>query len=141
MSIQAVLLPLFVHVALVFALWAALALLRFRAFGSRAVRPQEIALGERRWPARATQVGNAFANQFELPVLFYVLTILAILTRHADLLFVVLAWLFVLTRLGHAFIHVTRNHVPSRGAVYGTGALVLLLMWIIFAVRILFPIR
>jgi hypothetical protein len=139
MSIQAVLLPLFVHVALVFALWAGMAALRGRAF-TGGVRYDDIALGERKWPPRATQVGNAFANQFELPVLFYVLTILAILTRHADLLFVVMAWLFVLTRLGHAFIHVTSNHVPSRGAVYGIGALLLAIMWIIFAVRVLFAI-
>ena len=42
------------------------------------------------------QVGYSFQNQFELPVLFYVLTILAIITKHADILFVVMAWIFVL---------------------------------------------
>lgn len=139
MTIQAVLLPLFVHVALVFALWAAMAVLRARAFGT-GVRYDEIALGERNWPARATQVGNAFGNQFELPVLFYVLTILAILTRHADLLFVVMAWIFVLTRVAHAFVHVTSNHVPSRGAIYGIGAIILAIMWIVFAIRILLAV-
>ena len=57
---------------------------------------------EPNWPARANQVANAFSNQFELPVLFYVLTILAIATRHADILFVTLAWLFVVFRIGQA---------------------------------------
>ena len=61
------------------------------------------------------QVGNSLTNQFELPVLFYVLTILAIITKHADFLFVVMAWIFVLTRLAHAYIHVTSNNVrPAR---------------------------
>ena len=40
-------------------------------------------------------VGNAWLNQFEVPVLFYVLTILALITKQADLLFVMMAWIFV----------------------------------------------
>ena len=80
---------------------------------------------------------DAFSNQFELPVLFYVLTILAIVTRHADVLFVVMAWIFVAFRILQAWVHVTGNNVRFRGAFYGMGALVLLAMWIIFIVRIL----
>jgi hypothetical protein len=66
-----------------------------------------------------------------------VLTILAVITHKADLLFVVLAWVFVLARLAHAYVHVTSNIVPVRGPVFGLGLFVLLIMWIIFAVRIL----
>ena len=88
------------------------------------------------WPRRATQFGYAFANQFELPVLFYVLTILVIITRHADLLFVLLAWIFVLMRILQAAVHVTNNNVRMRGAYYGVGALILFIMWIIYMVRI-----
>ena len=51
------------------------------------------------WPARNRQIHNAFLNQLETPVLFYVLTILAWMTRHADYLFVVLAWIYVLDAL------------------------------------------
>jgi len=103
----------------------------------REVRWQDIALGEPRWSPTAMQRGNAYRNQFELPVLFYVLMILLIVTRHADVLMVVLAWIFVLSRLMHAFVHVTSNYVPWRGMIFGVGALVLLVMWVIFAVRIL----
>jgi hypothetical protein len=76
----------------------------------------------------------------ELPVLFYVLTILAWITRHADLLFVVLAWIFVAARLVHAYIHVTDNNVNRRGPAFGLGALVLSIMWLIFMIRILLGI-
>ena len=41
----------------------------------------------------------------------------SIITRHADLLFVTLAWMFVLLRLVHAGIHVTDNDLRRRGAV------------------------
>jgi hypothetical protein len=137
MSVQAVLLPLFVQVTLTFVLGFWMAYLRTSAITRGEVRMRDIALREPNWPPRATQVGNAFHNQLELPVLFYVLTILAWITRHADLIFVVMAWIFVVLRLVQAFIHVTDNDVRRRGATYGVGAIVLALMWVIFVVRIL----
>jgi hypothetical protein len=52
-------------------------------------------------------------------------------------LFVVMAWIYVLLRIAHAYVHVTDNYVPRRGAVYIASVLVLALMWAIFIVRIL----
>ena len=140
MSIQAVLLPLFVEVVLTFVLLYWMAYQRTSALQAGEIEPRNIALREPNWPQRMTQVSNAFQNQLELPVLFYVLTILAWITRHADLLFVVLAWIFVLSRLVHAYIHVTSNDVRRRGAAYGVSALVLTIMWAIFMIRILLGI-
>jgi len=137
MSIQAVLLPLFVQVALTFVLMFWMGHARVTAIKGGEVKIRDIALGQQVWPERETQLGNCFHNQLQLPVLFYVLAALALITRKADLLFVVLSWLFVLLRLGHAWIHVTSNHVPTRFYWYLAGALVLLVMWIIFAVQIL----
>ncbi len=70
-------------------------------------------------------------------MLFYVLTILAIATRHADFLFVAMAWVFVVTRLIHAYIHTGTNYVPHRFNAFAAGVIVLLLMWVIFAVRLI----
>ena len=137
MSVQTVLAPLFVEVALTFVLLIRTALMRRDDIRSGAVATSRIALGEPNWPPPTTQFGNSFRNQFELPVLFYVLTVLAIVTRHADLLFVVMAWLFALLRIVHATIHTTNNIVLRRGMVYGVGAMVLILMWAIFAARML----
>jgi hypothetical protein len=137
MSIQAVLLPLFVQVVLTFALFSWMAYHRVTVIRRREVHPRDIALRQPNWPARVTQIANAAHNQLETPVLFYVLTILAIITRHADLLFVVLAWIFVVLRLAHAYVHVTTNRLARRGAVFGLCLLVLMLMWLIFIVRIL----
>ncbi len=126
MSLQAVLLPLFVEVILTFGLLFWMAPLRVRDFSSGDVRPQDIALREPNWPQRTTQVANAFSNQFELPVLFYVLTILAYFTHHAGTRVCwFLAWVFVVFRLLHAYVHVTSNVVRLRGPLYGVSALVL----------------
>ncbi len=137
MSIRAILLPLFVEVALTLGLLLWLAVLRRNDLAGGEVKPSQIALRERHWPKRTLQVGNSFSNQFEVPLLFYLLTVLAIVTRHADLLFVVLAWIFVLTRLAHAYVHTTSNRVRLRGAIYGVGVFVLIVMWTMFIVRIL----
>ena len=137
MSIQAILLPLFVEVTLTLLLLLWLAVLRRNDFTSGAVQPSQIALREPNWPVHTQQVAYCFSNQFELPVLFYVLTILEIITRHADFIFVVLAWIFVVMRLGQAYVHTTSNVVLHRGTFYVVGALVLIAMWVIFMVRIL----
>jgi hypothetical protein len=137
MSIQFILLPLFVQVVLTFALGFWLAGLRAPAVRRGEIKPRDIALREPNWPKHMLQVGNSYQNQFEVPVLFYLLTVLAIVTKQADLLFVVLAWVFVLSRVAHATVHVTSNHLGRRGAWFGIGALVLAIMWLIFIVRIL----
>jgi hypothetical protein len=65
---------------------------------------------------------------------------LALIVRKTDLLFVVMSWIFVALRIAHAGIHITTNRVPRRFMVYAAGVLILMAMWIIFAVRILFAI-
>jgi len=137
MPIQFILLPLFVEVILTFGLLFWLAPLRRRAFTSGQVRESDIALGQMAWPTRTQQIANCFNNQFQLPILFYVLTILSIITRHADMIFLVLAWIFVLSRLAHAYVHTTSNRVLLRGGLYGFGAFALAIAWLIFIVRIL----
>ena len=137
MSIRFVLLPLFVEVLLTFAVMFGMMYFRTSTLRRGETRLADISLREPNWPRRATQFGYAFANQFELPVLFYILTILVIITRHADLLFVLLAWIFVLMRVLQAVVHVTNNNVRMRGAYYGVGALILFIMWIIYIVRII----
>ena len=137
MSIRFVLLPLFVEVLLTFGVMFGMMYFRTSTLRRGETRLQDISLREPNWPKRATQFGYAFANQFELPVLFYVLTILVIITRHADLLFVLLAWIFVLMRVLQTVVHVTNNNVRMRGAYYGVGALILFIMWIIYIVRII----
>lgn len=137
MTIQMVLAPLFVQVALTFAMlfWMGFARTSSVARGETKIR--DIALGQSTWPDRPQQISNSYDSQFQIPLLFYVLVILAWITRHADLIFVVMAWLFVLLRIAHAYVHTTSNHVPTRFRIFAAGVFVLLLMWIIFAVRIL----
>jgi hypothetical protein len=137
MTIQEVLLPLFAEVILTFLLLFWLAPLRARDFSTGVTRPENISLREPNWSKRSLQVGYSYSNQFELPVLFYVLTILAWVTRHADLIFVVLAWIFVIFRYLQAYVHVTSNRVRLRGSFFIVSAIVLAVMWVIYIVEML----
>jgi hypothetical protein len=137
MSVQSVLLPVFVMIGLTFALLIGMVGARRSALVSRETRIKDIALGQPNWPEHATQIGNCYRNQFELPVLFYVLIAIALPIRHADLIIVVLSWVFVIARLIHAGVFVSSNNLGRRSMAWLVGALVLLVMWVYFALRIL----
>ncbi|MFO1148765.1 MAG: MAPEG family protein [Alsobacter sp.] len=136
MSIAAVLLPVFVQVTLIFVLMVRMGRARVAAVRRGEAKLGSIALGEPNWPADVMKTANAFNNQFQLPVLFMLLVAFAWATRKADLLFVLMSWAFVLSRVAHAFIHVTSNVVLTRFRLYVAGGLVLMAMWAIFAARI-----
>jgi hypothetical protein len=132
-----VLLPVFVLIGLAFALLLWMAGARREALVGGQTKIRDIALGQANWPTRATQIGNCYRNQFELPLLFYLLIALALPLRHADLVIVVLSWVFVVTRFAHAGIFVNSNDLGRRSMAWFAGVLVLLAMWIYFALKIL----
>jgi hypothetical protein len=118
MMIRGILIPLFVQVALTFVLlfWSGL-------------RGAD-------WRSAAAEPHASFRSQFELPVLFYVLVALLIIARHADLVFLLLAWVFVVLRIIDAGVFVTNAAGTGRG-VFLASAVVLVVMWALFAVEVL----
>jgi hypothetical protein len=95
----------------------------------------DIALSRDPWPEAEKKVSNAFDNQFQLPVLFYVAAGLAL---YLGPLWIeaALAWLFVLSRIAHAVIFATRNRVYHRFFAYTFGYGVLVVFWIDLIVRL-----
>jgi hypothetical protein len=135
--IRAILLPLFIQVLLTFVMLGLTGYLRRASVRSGGTKVKDIALGQPNWPEDVIKIGNSYNNQFQLPVLFYLVVTLACLLRKADLLLVIMSWAFVATRVCHAYIHVTSNHVGRRFIAFVAGFAVLVAMWMIFAVRIL----
>jgi hypothetical protein len=123
-----ILYPVFVQVLLTFVVYGLLAVARGRAIAAmdRGSRGAELALGRVVWPPDAANQ----RNQFELPVLFYAVVAFALLTKGVDFLLLLLAWLFVLSRLAHAAIHVGPNRVRWRSPVFALGLLILAGMWL-----------
>src|SRR3990170_9105655 len=107
MSIQAILMPMLVQVGLTFVLLFWMGALRARALRLGQVDAHQVRLREPHWPPRVTQIANAFHNQLELPMLFYIVVLLALITETLDVVLLVLSWMFVLSRLVHAHVPVT----------------------------------
>ena len=130
MSIQAIVYPILAQVALTIALFAVLAQRKSKALRLGEVNEARRALHEDAWPDYVLQVNNCIRNQFEIPILFYVVCLIYITLDAIGLLPVIMACGFVLSRFIHAYIHVTNNHVPTRRRLFSFGVVMVLAMLI-----------
>lgn len=137
MTVTDFLMPVFVQVLLIFLLLARMGRERLGSLASGEVKADDVLLTDTNYTPRARQFSNCFRNQFELPMLFFVLIAFIMITRVGDILLLALAWTFVLLRYAHAYIHTTSNDLNWRFRAYGAGVIVLIVMWVIFATKIL----
>ncbi|MFD1330484.1 MAPEG family protein [Methylopila musalis] len=137
MSVAAILSPVFALVALAFGLLVWMGVARWGAVRAGEVRSTGGSTRAIQWPKRAQAVSDAFHNQLELPQLFYLLVVLALITRAADLVFVLLSWLFVASRYAHAVVHTGSNEVRLRFPLFLAGVVILAVLWLTFALRVL----
>ncbi|APO73700.1 MAPEG domain-containing protein [Rhizobium etli 8C-3] len=120
--------PIIAHVALVYGLYMLLSLRRRKAVEVGNVNLSDFR-ENRSEPPESLFVKNSIANQFELPVLFYVCCILLYITEADNIAALVLAWIFVALRYAHAFVHVTSNRMRFRSPLFAAGYVVLGAMW------------
>jgi len=130
--------PVLIQILLTFIVLLATGRARIAAIRDKRVRMTDIAVTSDAWPDDVRKFSNNYVNQYETPVLFYVLVGIAIYLRANDTLMVVLAWSFVATRIVHAFIHTGANDVPNRFRVFLAGATILMVMWLLIVIRLVF---
>ena len=123
-----ILLPVLVQVLLTLLVYVALAVAKARALRAGLVDLDRRALHDDAWPESVIKINNDVRNQFEVPVLFYVLTIILWQLNETGPLVQFLAWSFVGSRIVHAYIHVGSNYVPARRKVFMFGWAVVLVM-------------
>jgi hypothetical protein len=136
MSVQNVLLPVFAQATLTFFLMIWMARARFASVREGKTKISELKRDWSKWSEKPTQLAAAFHNQFQLPVLFYIAVIIAVITTQADLVFVVLSWLFVVMRVIHAYIHTGNNDLMTRFRAFLVGALILMVMWLYLLLKL-----
>lgn len=88
-------------------------------------------------PAHINSSSNNLKNLFELPVLFYALCLILLLTQRVDETYLYAAWAYVGLRIIHSAIHCTVNIVMWRFIVYALSSLVLWLMIFRLALQML----
>ncbi|MFN3671657.1 MAG: MAPEG family protein [Bosea sp. (in: a-proteobacteria)] len=109
---------------------------RRRALVGKEVRMADVAVSTERYPQDARLAAANFSNQFETPVLFFALIMIAMEVGATGFLMTLLAWAFVATRVAHTLIHTGSNDLRLRASVFGVGVLMLLVMWILVVVSI-----
>ncbi|HEV8109051.1 MAG TPA: MAPEG family protein, partial [Burkholderiales bacterium] len=89
-----------------------------------------------RVPGAVSLPNRNFMNLLELPMLFYVVCIALYVTLSVDAYAVALAWLYFALRVAHSVVHLTYNNVFHRLGVYAASAVVLVMLWVRFAVEL-----
>ena len=121
-------------VALIFAVWFVMFVQRYRHIKETPPTRDDMATSAAatRYFEPVEMPGNNLRNLFEMPVLYFALVPLLMLTRQVDVAQIVLAWLFVVARAGHSFVHIGPKMVKLRLVAYLASSVVLLAMWIGF---------
>ena len=101
------------------------------------IAAESIAVDRSAYPLKARLLSNNFDNQFQLPVLFYVVALLALWSTGTNWPEVIFAWLFVILRYAHAAVHVTTNRLHLRFALYTAGLVALIVLWLLVILRLL----
>ena len=125
--------PVLAQIFLTLIMFIMLGVRKAKAVKAGEVNRKQAALNNREWTEDVIKVSNNIANQFEVPVLFYVLCLVLYNINAVGMLAIVLAWLFTLSRYAHAYVHIGSNYVPMRLRLFLLGCLVVIAMLILVA--------
>lgn len=131
MSSNPLLTAMIVHVAWLAFLYVALTVVRAPAVWGIGRRID----GTNPWSSYEPRISANLRNQFEWPVLFYVVCLLLLMEptamhpAHESL-----AWLFVIGRLLHGGVQILTFNVRLRGIVFTINFLAVLAMWALLLV-------
>jgi hypothetical protein len=78
-------------------------------------------------------------NHFQLPPLFLITCLAGLHIAVNPQIFAVLAWVFVVSRLIHSYIHLGSNNILARAGAYGLGLTVVMIMWVILVWQVAVP--
>jgi hypothetical protein len=118
--------PVIIQILLTLWLYIYLGIAKSKALKLGEVDEERRSLHNDAWPDSVLQVNNCIRNQFEVPVLFYVLIGIIWSIQAVNVYVHVAAWVFVLTRIGHAIIHTGSNYVPIRRKLFMAGCFILI---------------
>jgi hypothetical protein len=86
-------------------------------------------------PGHVSIPNRSYMNLLELPMLFYVGSLMFFVSGKVDAIVLGIAWLYVALRLVHSAIHLTYNNVMHRLIPFAVSNVVLLVYWALFFLR------
>ena len=128
MSAEMIFLPVLVQIILTLIVYIVLGQSKEKALERGDVDLSRRALHEDAWPESVQKINNNIRNQFETPLLFYVLTILLWALNGAGLLAQAVAWAYAISRVAHAVVHIGSNTVPVRKRLFQASIVLLFIL-------------
>jgi len=132
---NALLYPLFANVLLTFSVSLLMVRARTNAVKNKQIAPSYFKHNRGKAPEQILRYSDNYQNQYELPILFYTLIALLLITQIHHTGFTIAAWLFVFTRIVHSYIHIKTNDILHRLKAFVSGFFILLAMWIGFMIH------
>ncbi len=118
------------YTLLLFAIWALRGYVRISGGLRGTISAEYIRVGGGPRPAdEILDIHHHFSNQFEVPVLFYLGCITALVTVSVDPATVTLAWSFVVLRVLHTGIVLVKNDPRVRVGPYVLSTLAVWAIW------------
>ena len=109
---------------------------RFRAGAAGQIVADDFKFGESgNVPGHVSIPNRSLMNLLELPMLFYVGSLMFFVTGKVDGPVLTVAWVYVALRVVHCAIHLTYNNVRHRLIPYALSNVVLLTYWVLFFLR------
>jgi hypothetical protein len=109
---------------------------RFQAGAAGQVQADDFKVGESaNVPAHVSLPNRAMMNLLELPLLFYVASLMFYVSGRVDGVVLGIAWTYVALRVVHSVIQLTYNRVMHRLIPFALSNLVLAVYWVTFFVR------
>jgi len=133
MNATLILWPVLIQISLTMAIFLLLAVAKRKAIKAGGFDREKTALHNDAWPDGVLKVSNNLQNQFQTPVIFYALSFAFLHLGTISITILALAWGYAVTRIGHAYVHVTSNYVPMRLRLFLLGFVMLLIMTVLLA--------
>lgn len=128
---------MFTQVLLTFIIMFIMGKRRFRAAKQKTIEMKDFLTMELEKAGSDVRVADRnFINQFEMPVLFFIACLTALQLNAVGYMFVALAWVYVLLRVVHSYIHLTSNTLKMRYYSFVISSLVMLSMWVVILTRV-----
>lgn len=134
MKTEIILLPAALMVLLTLIAWLRMFMLRIPAMQKANVDIKEVRSQKLKelLPENVNIAAEHFVNLFEIPVLFYVLSVFLFITQQVNDFYVYACFAFVAFRYLHTYIHLSYNNVMHRFISYIISCVILWVMWLNF---------
>ena len=138
MNPELIFIPVLIQIALTLVIYIRLGQAKEAALKKGEVDKARRGLYDDAWPESVRKINNNIRNQFETPILFYVLIILLWLLESTNTITQLVALAYAISRVIHAYVHIVNNYITLRKRLFQFGVALLIILTALAILAIVF---